>query len=134
MNGTLVLAVGDELSFVLDARIGAFLSQEIRAEHLLALGAVPDADTWEYNWEHSVKLANFHIIRSVNSKTTEDVEMTPSKFFIQQNYLKIVATLRKINIGPPSDRNVIIYFFHRVVKLISFTHVVFIYKLRVALA
>lgn len=43
------------------------------------------------------------------------------KFVILQNYLKNSATLRKINTGPPSDRNVIVYFFHRVVKLISFT-------------
>lgn len=56
------------------------------------------------------------------------------KLFIQQNYLKNAATLRKINIGSPTDRNIIIYFFHCVVKLISFTRVVFILKLRVVLS
>lgn len=44
MNRNLILAVGDELSFVLHAGIGAFLAQEVRSEHFLALGTVSDAN------------------------------------------------------------------------------------------
>ena len=43
LNRALILAVGDELPFVLDARIGALLPQEVRAKHFLALGAISDA-------------------------------------------------------------------------------------------
>lgn len=51
-NRTDVLAVGNQLALVLDARIGALAALEVGAVHFLALRTVPNADAQKIEAAH----------------------------------------------------------------------------------
>lgn len=44
-NRVLILAVRNELAFILHAKVSALFDHEVRSVHVPALGAVPQADT-----------------------------------------------------------------------------------------
>lgn len=56
MDRILILAVRNEFSFVVEARIGTLLSVEVRAEHFLALGAISDTNSLENNQTIQMKI------------------------------------------------------------------------------